>query len=204
VRPRRLNNSIRNRSKAGGFTRRETHRDDVSERTASAMEPGHEPSLHFRRPDCLTLPVSIATRDEARGPEPGSSKYRPKSPRNSPVQYWGTSANMTTAASQELAEREGFELGRWLKEISKLLIRIASSVPSDPPNSPYLPPDLPPSSAEATCDEAILPVDHSRRPYRCQSTKPASRGILTPGWCGTIRAVKSVGGRSPGTRAPYI
>lgn len=43
-----------------------------------------------------------------------------------------------------MAEREGFELGRRLKGISKLLMRIRPGVPCDPPNSPFLPPDLPP------------------------------------------------------------
>ena len=47
-------------------------------------------------------------------------------------------------ASCKLAEREGFELGRWLSEISKLLNRLDAPVPLDPPDSPYLPPDLPP------------------------------------------------------------
>ena len=46
--------------------------------------------------------------------------------------------------AEELAEREGFEIGRGMKGISKLLMRILTCVPSNPPNSPYLPPDLPP------------------------------------------------------------
>ena len=46
-----------------------------------------------------------------------------------------------------VAEREGFELGGRLSEISKLLNRKHNAVPSDPPASPFLPPDLPPDQA---------------------------------------------------------
>jgi hypothetical protein len=48
--------------------------------------------------------------------------------------------------AEELAEREGFELGQGVSEISKLLNRTMAGVPSDPLDSPNLPPDLPPES----------------------------------------------------------
>jgi hypothetical protein len=55
----------------------------------------------------------------------------------------------SSTLAEELAEREGFELGQGVSGISKLLNLIAAGVPSDPPTSPYLPPDLPPEQARA-------------------------------------------------------
>jgi hypothetical protein len=46
--------------------------------------------------------------------------------------------------AKELAEREGFELGRVTRGISKLLMNKGGDVPSNPQRSPHLPPDLPP------------------------------------------------------------
>jgi hypothetical protein len=53
---------------------------------------------------------------------------------------------LSVELSRQVAEREGFEIRRWLNAFSKLLTRIGALVPSDPPDSTYLPPDLPPSS----------------------------------------------------------
>ena len=55
----------------------------------------------------------------------------------------------SSTLAKELAEREGFELGRGLIGISKLLNQIVPRVPSDPRDSPYLPPNLPPPNYDA-------------------------------------------------------
>jgi len=94
---------------------------------------------------------------------PSQYEFRPNFPRNSPLKYLPRGASIASTARHELAEREGFELGRVTLRISKLLIRIGAHVPSSPPNSPYLPPELPPgrSRCEAQCCAGFVTLHRS-------------------------------------------
>ena len=47
----------------------------------------------------------------------------------------------SSTLAKELAEREGFEIGRVTLGISKLLNGKRTPVPFNPPRSPYLPPE---------------------------------------------------------------